>query len=94
MSNTTGVQYTRTHSAAHVSQKCSDVILIMKTIRNQIEDGLRSHMSRELRVGIMRRRQEFLSTVVSGVLSLRTFTRERITESEEVENHIRHRVRS
>ena len=53
MSNTTVVQYTRTHSAAHVSQKRSDVILIMKTIRNQIEDGLRSHMSREVRVGIM-----------------------------------------
>ena len=75
MSNTTVVQYTRTHSAAHVSQKRSDVILIMKTIRNQIEDGLRSHMSREVRVGIMRRRQEFLSRIVSGVLSLRTFSR-------------------
>ena len=94
MSNTTVVQYTRTHSAAHVSQKRSDVILIMKMIRNQIEDGLRSRMIRELRVGIMRRRQEFLSTVVSGVLSIRMFTRERITESEEAENHIRHRVRS
>ena len=47
MSNTTVVQYTRTHSAAHVSQKRSDVILIMKTIRNQIEDGFaQSHESR------------------------------------------------
>ena len=69
MSTTTGVQYTRTHSAAHVSQQRSDVILIMKMIRNQIEDGLRNHMSQELRVGILRRKQEFLSTVVSGVLS-------------------------
>ena len=92
MSNTTGVQYTRTHSAAHVSQQRSDVILIMEMIRNQIEDGLRSHMSQELRVGIMQRKQEFWFTVVSGVLSLQMFTRERITELEVEENHIRHRV--
>ena len=39
MSNTTGIQDTRTHSEAHVSQQRSDVILIMKVIRNQVEQG-------------------------------------------------------
>ena len=94
MANTTGVQYTRTHSTAHLSQQRSETILIMKAIRNQVENGLSSHMSQELQVGIVRRKQKFLSTVVSGVLSLRMFVRERITESEEVENHISHRVQS
>ena len=72
----TGVQYTCTHSAAHVSQQRFDVIPIMKMIRNQVEEGLRSHMSQELRVGIVRRKQKFLSMVVSGVLWLRMFVRE------------------
>ena len=66
--------------------------MIMKKIRNHVKDGLRSHMSQELQVGIMRRKQKLLSAVVSGALSLRMFVRERITESEEVKNHIRHQV--
>ena len=85
MANTPGVQYTRTHLTAHVSQQRSETILNLKKIRKQVEDGMRSHMSQGLQVGIVRRKHKFLSTVVSEALSLRMFVRERITESEEVE---------
>ena len=62
MANTTGVQHTVTHSTAHVSQQRSETILIMKEIRNQVEDGLRNHVSQELQVGTVRRKQKSLST--------------------------------
>ena len=57
-----GVQYTRTHSIAHLSQQRSEHILILKQIRNQLEVVFSSHMSQELHVGIVRRKQKFLST--------------------------------
>ena len=57
MSNTTKVQYTHTHSTTHMSQQHSDVIPIMKMIRNQIEDDLHNHISQELQVGIIQKKQ-------------------------------------
>ena len=62
MANTTGVQYTRTYSTSHMSKQRSETILIMNEIRIRVEDGLSSHMSQELHVGIVRRKQRFLST--------------------------------
>ena len=54
MANTTRVQYTRTHSTAHVSNQRSQTIQIMKEIILRVEDGLSCDMSQELQVGISR----------------------------------------
>ena len=59
MANTTGVQYTHAHSTGHVSKQRSE---IMKEIRIRVEDGLSSHMSQALQVGIVRRKQKLLIT--------------------------------
>ena len=64
MANTTGVQYTHTHSTSHVSKQRSKTILIMNEIRNQVKDGMNSHVNHELPddVGNVRRTPKFLST--------------------------------